>query len=307
MATGMMVGAGIGALSAKMQGQNVFRGAFLGGALGGAGGALGSAIQGGTAAGASTAAVNSLGGGSALLSGSGGALGSSVGSGTAGFIGGAAQTSYPQALLGNATGNINAYAIPETLGSSFSSAIPETSQVVNNSYVPFGNDYGTTSNFGNSQLNGTKGIGPNMSAQQTFLDTTPDISQGNFGTPQQLNYADEMGMQRQLTHGYTDGVANKTNTNIGANFNTDQITKSTPSDLKLAQGGYEKPLYEKAFDSVMSYASENPIQMAALGLTAFGDKGTSSNTAPPRSGGGSVSRSPFVRMKQPILNVRRTV
>lgn len=299
----MMVGAGIGALSAKLQGENMFKGAFLGGALGGAGGALGSAIQGGTAAGASTAAVNSLGGGSALLSGSGGALGSSVGSG----INAGLNTGLQNVTSGITGSGFQPQNITETLGNSFSSAIPETSQVVNNSYVPFGNDYGTTSNFGNSQLNGTKGIGPNMSAQQTFLDTTPDISQGNFGTPQQLNYADEMGMQRQLTHGYTDGVANKTNTNIGANFNTDQITKSTPSDLKLAQGGYEKPLYEKAFDSVMSYASENPIQMAALGLTAFGDKGTSSNTAPPRSGGGSVSRSPFVRMKQPILNVRRTV
>jgi hypothetical protein len=101
MATGMMVGAGIGALSAKMQGQNVFRGAFLGGALGGAGGALGSAIQGGTAAGASTAAVNSLGGGSALLSGSGGALSGATGGG---LLGASSMGGYGSGSLGGMQG-----------------------------------------------------------------------------------------------------------------------------------------------------------------------------------------------------------
>ena len=289
----------------KMMGGNGVQGAIGGATMGYGSGAT---AAGGKGAMAGNTAANSAFAGNALGAGGMATGGSALGMGSAATGLSAGLNTGLQNVTNQVTGSgFQPQNITETLGNSFSSAIPETSQVVNNSYVPFGNDYGTTSNFGNSQLNGTKGIGPNMSAQQTFLDTTPDISQGNFGTPQQLNYADEMGMQRQLTHGYTDGVANKTNTNIGANFNTDQITKSTPSDLKLAQGGYEKPLYEKAFDSVMSYASENPIQMAALGLTAFGDKGTSSNTAPPRSGGGSVSRSPFVRMKQPILNVRRTV
>jgi len=284
MATGMMIGAGIGALSAKLQGGNMLQGALMGGAMGGIGGAMGAGASGLTSA---TTATNSLGGGASLLGGGGSAIGSGIGSGTT-------------SLLGSATGNmIPAYdmgmnGVTANLGGF--TAIPEASQVVSNSYVPFANDYGTT-------MDGMKGIGPDFSSQQTFLDTSPTPSQANFGTPQPVDYANEMGAERIQSYGASDGVYNKTNDSIGPNFNTSQITKSTPDELGAAQGGYKKPLYERAFESVMDYASKNPIQVASLGLTAFGDN--SEEKAPPPPSGGPVLRQQFNPRKQPILNVRR--
>ena len=35
-------------------------------------------------------------------------------------------------------------------------------------------------------------------------------------------------------------------------------------------GGYEKPLYERAYESVINYAQQNPLQLAGLGLVASG-------------------------------------
>ena len=61
-----------------------------------------------------------------------------------------------------------------------------------------------------------------------------------------------------------------TETPTTPNFSTNNITKSTPEELEAAQGGFEKPLYERAFDSVVGFAEKNPIEMAGLGLTAFG-------------------------------------
>ena len=48
------------------------------------------------------------------------------------------------------------------------------------------------------------------------------------------------------------------------------ITKSTPEELAKQTGGYtEKPVYEKAFDSVVGFAEQNPMAIAGLGLTAL--------------------------------------
>jgi|TARA_R110000787_G_scaffold261620_1_gene366959 hypothetical protein len=178
------------------------------------------------------------------------------------LLGGASSSAYPQALLGNASGNINAYGIPETLGNSAYSATnftaPEASQVVNNSYMPFANDYGT-------QIDGMKGIGPDMSSQQTFLDTTPSASQNNFGNVQPTD--NTLGIAMQENYGYADGNPLKTNAELGPRFDTP--VKSTSEELEAAQGGFKKPLYERAFDSVMGYAEKNPIAIAGLGLTAY--------------------------------------
>lgn len=107
----MMVGAGIGALTAKMQGKNMLTGALMGGALGGAGSAIGGAAAAGGAAGAGAGVVgntaatglmagNALGAGGMATAGgmSTLGLGTAAGSGAAG-LGGLA-TSIPETAGG---------------------------------------------------------------------------------------------------------------------------------------------------------------------------------------------------------------
>ena len=63
------------------------------------------------------------------------------------------------------------------------------------------------------------------------------------------------------------------------------ITKSTPEELAKQTGGYtEKPLYERAFDSVVGFAEENPVALAGLGLTALSAGNTQQPPISPRAG-----------------------
>lgn len=61
---------------------------------------------------------------------------------------------------------------------------------------------------------------------------------------------------------FTDGVA-------------DQIMPRFSEPIRVTEqasktGGYEKPLYERAYESVINYAQQNPLQLAGLGLVASG-------------------------------------
>jgi len=49
-------------------------------------------------------------------------------------------------------------------------------------------------------------------------------------------------------------------------------------------GGYEKPLYERAYDSVFNYAQKNPLEVAGVGLFATGKFGRKMPAPEPRTG-----------------------
>jgi len=56
---------------------------------------------------------------------------------------------------------------------------------------------------------------------------------------------------------------------------TEQATKA---------GGYEKPLYERAYESVFNYAQKNPLEVAGVGLVASGQFGRKMPAPEPRTG-----------------------
>ena len=84
----------------------------------------------------------------------------------------------------------------------------------------------------------------------------------------------------------------------------DKITKSTPEEIAKAKGGYEKPLYERAFDSVVGFAEKNPIAVATLGMTALGG---SSDASPQQitQSVGKVAQQAYNPSQGNILKVRR--
>ena len=168
------------------------------------------------------------------------------------LLGGASSSAYPQALLGNASGNINAYGIPETLGNSAYSAANFTAPV-------------EKTLINSNTYQSLAGEAPDMSFKQSYIDTTPSASQNNFGNVQPTD--NTLGIAMQENYGYADGNPLKTNAELGPRFDTP--VKSTSEELEAAQGGFKKPLYERAFDSVMGYAEKNPIAIAGLGLTAY--------------------------------------
>lgn len=100
-------------------------------------------------------------------------------------------------------------------------------------------------------------------------------------------------------------IANNQVTNP-AQVNPDftKITKSTPEEIANAQGGYEKPLYEKAFDSVVGFAERNPIALATLGMTALGG-GSSPSPQQITQSAGRVAQQAYNPAQGNILKVRR--
>ena len=84
----------------------------------------------------------------------------------------------------------------------------------------------------------------------------------------------------------------------------DKITKSTPEEIAKAKGGYEKPLYERAFDSVLGFAEKNPIALATLGMTALGG-GSSASPQQVTQSVGKVAQQAYNPSQGNILKVRR--
>ena len=104
-------------------------------------------------------------------------------------------------------------------------------------------------------------------------------------------------------------IANTAQTAQTAQVNPDftKITKSTPEEIASAQGGYDKPLYEKAFDSVVGFAEKNPIALASLGMTALGggSGSGSGDTQQVTKSTGRVAQQAYNPQKNRILNIRR--
>jgi hypothetical protein len=74
---------------------------------------------------------------------------------------------------------------------------------------------------------------------------------------------------------------------------TEQATKA---------GGYEKPLYERAYESVFNYAQKNPLEVAGVGLVASGQFGRPTPSPAPQTG--SVNKGTPPQTGQ-MLQVRR--
>lgn len=155
-------------------------------------------------------------------------------------------------------------------------------------------------------LNG--GIAPDMSFKQNYINTTPEQGLANLGTPQRPNineYPTIMGGE-----GSTVGIDTTSRDTLG-NYESiatrpdfTDITKSSPEELANAQGGYDKPLYEKAFDSMVGFAEKNPLALATLGMTALGGF---SNPNPQQAvqSAGQVARQAYNPRQSDILKVRR--
>ena len=286
-----IAGAAAGYLIDKKMGGNGLSGAMMGGSLGyggmGSGGTAAADAGGkGVTAMESASSANSLGGGANLLGGTSTAVNTGATTGATTGILGSSTNAIPSYDIGmeGVKANIGGFTAP-----------PEATQVVNNSYMPITNSAG-------------KPIAPNMSSKQTFLDTTPEIGMANLGTPQRPNlneYPTIMGGE-----GSSVGI-DTTSRDVSGNYETlatspdfNNITKSSPEELANAQGGYDKPMYEKAFDSMVDFAGKNPIALATLGMTAFGG-GSSASPQQVTQSAGKIAQQAYNPNKERILKIRR--
>ena len=244
---GTLVGAGKG----LVQGKDL-RGIAQDAAIGAAGGYLGGKLpfgdmfKGVTPADAtSTATANSLESGTSLL-----------GSNTGNTI------PLNNVGMGGQTANLTGFTAPA-----------EQTLLASNSYQPLGG-----------------GIAPDMSFKQQYINMTPDIGVNRLGSTTTPDYVSSL-MTNDPTKQMQTANFDTSARNIDGTFNKinqapqfDNITKSTPEEIAAAQGGFEKPLYERAFDSVVGFAEENPVAMAGLGLTALSAGNTQQPPISPRAG-----------------------
>ena len=269
--------AATGYLIDRKMGGNGVKGAMMGGSLG-YGGMSSGASAGGAAGGkgANTAAT-SLNAGTAL--GSGGmataqgtstlGLGSAVGTSgaTTGILGSSVDNMGLENVTGGVTGQgFSPYATTDTLGQSISQVdMPVFSGM--NSSIP----------------------NPNLG-----LDTSNSIKDSLTGqaVAPQYNSIPQLEEAPLYTGAESPDFAN--------------ITKSSEKQIAAAQGGYagDKPLYEKAFDSVMGYAEKNPLGVAALGMSIMGG-GSGGSATQGYAPSGGVSRQAYNQNKDRIMKIRR--
>jgi len=290
-----IIPAAVGALTSAAMGKDPIQGAVVGGVSGGLLGGmegnlfnLGSSTATSAGTGAATSGATAFGANQAPL-----AVASGLGSGTTAGL----TTSLPQttgqysSLLGGNAGLQNYTAGMDyglASGGLSSSAMP-TSQVLANNIQPIRDSSGQI-------------IGPDMSARQTFIDTTPSATNANFGTvdPNTLDYT--QGQRVQDKFGYSDGVANKANLEIGPDMS--QVTKPDVRDLSKA-GGYEKPLYEKAYDSIIGAVKKDPLGTLGTGALVATSLNPRRPTPQVSGGGGSITKGTPPQDVGQILKVRR--
>lgn len=291
MGAPVLAGMGIGAALALAQGRDPLKAAAIGGVSGGMFGGSdgigsgfgfdGMGFDLGSGALANTG-TNSLNAGAGLMGGTGTAVGTGATTGATTGILGSSTNAIPSYDIGmeGVKANIDGFTAPL-----------EQNLVNANTYQP---------------LNG--GVAPDMSFKQSYIDATPEQGLANLGTPQRPNlneYPTIMGGEGSSVGIDTttrDALGNYENIATRPNF-TD-ITKSSPEELANAQGGYDKPVYEKAFDSVVSFAEKNPIALATLGMTALGGNSSASPQQITQSAG-RVAQQAYNPTQGNILKVRR--
>ncbi len=282
-----LAAAATGYLIDRKMGGNGLQGAVMGGSLG-----YGSMGSGGTAAAdaggkgvtamESASSANSLGGGANLLGGTSTAVGTGATTGATTGILGSSTNAIPSYDIGmeGVKANIGGFTAPV-----------EQSLVNANTYQP---------------LNG--GIAPDMSFKQSYIDATPEQGLANLGTPQRPN----LNEYPTILGGEGSSVGIDTTTrdasgnyeSIATRPDFTDITKSSPEEIANAQGGYDKPLYEKAFDSVVGFAEKNPIALATLGMTALGGF-SNPNPQQVTESAGKIAQQAYNPRQGNILKVRR--
>jgi len=267
----------------RQMGGNGLQGAMMGGSVGY--GSMGSGASAGGAAGGKGAntAATSLNAGTAL--GSGGmataqgastlGLGSAVGTGaTTGILGADAVVSNNlQNVTGGVTGQgFSPYATADTLGQS----IAQVNMPLSNSSIGF---------------TGMNSSIPNPSLGLDTSNTIKDPLTGQAVAPQ-YNSIPQVEEAPLYTGAESPNFAN--------------IQKSSPTEIAEAQGGFEgeKPLYEKAFDSVVGFAEKNPIALATLGMTALG-AGSGASPQQVTQSAGKIAQQAYNPRQGNILKVRR--
>ena len=261
----------------RQMGGNGLKGAMMGGSLGYGGMGSGSETAAADGAGKgvtsmeSATSPNSLNGGANLLGGTSTAVGTGATTGaTTGILG---TSNNLQNVTGGVTGQgFSPYATTDTLGQS----IAQVDMPLSNSSIGF---TGMNSNIPNPSLG---------------LDTSNAIKDPLTGqaVAPQYNSIPQVEEAPLYTGAENPNFAN--------------IQKSSPTEIAEAQGGFEgdKPLYEKAFDSMVGFAEKNPIALATLGMTALGGF---SNPNPQQAvqSAGQVARQAYQPRQSNILKVRR--
>jgi len=145
-------------------------------------------------------------------------------------------------------------------------ATPEVNQVAMNDYNPIQNNMGTA---------------PNMSHQQSLMDVTPDVSQGNYGTTQTPDYAHSLytsdPSKQMLTNGYgdtfTDGVrdqATNQQPNMGLINPPDTAQASADDDtfLGLTKGQYAQTALDAGVGALANQQPNVQPTSQAMPITA---------------------------------------
>ena len=280
MGAPVLAGMGIGAALALAQGRDPLKAAAIGGVSGGMFGGSdgigsgfgfdGMGFDLGSGALANTG-TNSLNAGAGLMGGTGTAVGTGA---TTGATTGILNTSNNlQNVTGGVTGQgFSPYATTDTLGQSMA----QVDMPLSNSSIGF---------------TGMDSSIPNPSLGLDTSNAIKDPLTGQAVAPQYNSIP-----QVEEAPLYTGAV----------NPNFADIQKSSPTEIAEAQGGFEgdKPLYEKAFDSVVGFAEKNPIALATLGMTALGG-GSSASPQQVTQSAGRVAQQAYNPTQGNILKVRR--
>ena len=145
-------------------------------------------------------------------------------------------------------------------------ATPEVNQIAMNDYNPIQNNMGTA---------------PNMSHQQSLMDVTPDVSQGNYGTTQTPDYAHSLytsdPSKQMLTNGYGDtftkGVrdqATNQQPNMGLINPPDTAQASADDDtfLGLTKGQYAQTALDAGVGALANQQPNVQPTSQAMPITA---------------------------------------
>ena len=264
----------------RMMGGSGMTGLALGTGVGGMGGfegIAGSLGMSGVSSLPSAVAENSLGGGAALLGGGAGIPAST-----------AVASSTPISLLNSATGNAN------NLYNIGMNGVTGSGSAVTGGIADLGvyNPY--------TGLQGANGqIGANMS----LVNNT-----GNFGTATTPDYVgthltSDITKQNLVESGLDTTRRDIYNQAEQFRPRFGEVTKSSAEEIAGRTGGYEPPLYEKAFNSVVNFAKDNPLAVASLGLTAFDNSGEQQQIEPRNVG--SIARTAYNPPRSQIVKIKR--
>ena len=147
-------------------------------------------------------------------------------------------------------------------------ATPEVNQIAMNDYNPVQNNIGES-------------IAPNMSHQQSLMNVTPDVSQGNFGTPQTPDWANSLNTsdpeKQMLTNGYADTFTNGVRdqaTNQQPNMglinppDTAQASADDDTFLGLTKGQYAQTALDAGVGALANQQPNVQPQSQAMPITA---------------------------------------